>query len=346
MLKQYEALPPFSEHHAPLFFQPSLRPRRLPLPSMREWGRHALLFLLTALTATFAGIVLAAPNVEPALADPVRPLDYLTYVPLYYALSIWVLLQEVVRQPALLAQGAKFAAALLAILAAHEFGHYLACRRYRVFATLPFFLPAPPLFLAGTFGAFIKIKSPIPSRRALFDIGLAGPLAGFLVALPVAALGFLTARPLEKAILEGLYFHDPLLYQGLGLIFGIDPANMAGNPFWFAGWVGLLVTSLNLLPVGQLDGGHAIYALFGPRIHYWVSRFALLAMCSLTLFGLLHHGTPSGLLYTILLFFVLRAGHPPLDEQSETLGRGRVVIAALTLLIFALCFLPFPISVF
>ena len=129
---------------------------------------------------------------EPRLATP---LDYLLYVPLSYLYSVVELLRYALSHPTLIAEGATFSASLLAILFSHEMGHYLACRYYKVNATLPYFIPAPPLFLAGTFGAFIKIRSAIPSRRALFDIGLAGPLAGFVVALPVSVIGVLTMGP-------------------------------------------------------------------------------------------------------------------------------------------------------
>ncbi|MEJ7709316.1 MAG: site-2 protease family protein [Pyrinomonadaceae bacterium] len=190
--------------------------------------------MATALTSTFAGVLLAAPQgIEPSLADPVEWFDYITYIPLYYVAQVWLLMVEALRHPALLAEGAKFAGSLLSILGAHEAGHYLMCRRYGVRATLPFFLPAPPLFLAGTFGAFIKIKSPIPSRRALFDIGLAGPLAGFAVALPIAVWGLATAQTAPTTSLTGggVIFHDPLLFRLLAAPMNLELTNLAGNPF-------------------------------------------------------------------------------------------------------------------
>lgn len=335
--RPYVLQPPFFDRQHRRFFTP--------LPTAREWRRHLLLFALTAVTATFAGVTLAAPaDLAPELADPVRWFDYLAYVPLYYAADVWLLVRETVRHPALLAQGMKFAWSLLAILAAHEAGHYVACRRYGVYATLPFFLPAPPLFLAGTFGAFIKIKSPIPTKRALFDIGLAGPLAGFVIALPIALIAFLTAQP-AQSVDESIVFHQPLLFQTLASLLHVRSIALESNPFYFAAWIGLLVTSLNLLPVGQLDGGHAIYATLGRRAHYWLGRLTFVAMCALTFFGLAYHGTPSGLLYSILLLFILRAGHPRVEDEDEPLGRGRIAVAFLTLLVFALCFLPFPVSV-
>src|SRR5437763_7813923 len=192
-------------------------PRVAPRPTAREWARHAALFALTALTTTLAGVMLAInqADIEPNLAAPARWFDYAPYVPTYYALAVGNLIRYALAHPPLLAQGATFAAALLAILLAHESGHYVACRRYGVAATLPFFLPGPPGIGPGTFGAFIKIKSPIPTRRALFDIGVAGPLAGFAVLIPVAITAVLTARPELLPITDAtsglVIFNDPPL---------------------------------------------------------------------------------------------------------------------------------------
>src|SRR6266850_4020675 len=191
--------------------------RRAALPTVREWMKHSVLFLLTCVTTTFAGIVIASPDInvpEPAVSGL---LSYVFYVPEYYLRIVGGLLSFAIAHPVVLAQGLSFSVSLLTILTAHEMGHYLACRYYGVDATLPFFIPAPPLFLAGTFGAFIKMKSPIPSRRALFDIGLAGPLAGFVVALPVAFLGILTLQPAPPPVLghgiTSLTLNDPLLIR-------------------------------------------------------------------------------------------------------------------------------------
>ncbi len=191
--------------------------------------------------------------------------------------------------PQLIAEGATFSASLLAILFSHEMGHYLACRYYKVNATLPYFIPAPPLFLAGTFGAFIKIRSPIPSRRALFDIGLAGPLAGFVVAIPLSIVGVLTVGPPVPPPQDHvIYFNDPLLFRLIAKLAGIplDP-NSPTNPYYMAAWIGLLVTSLNLMPVGQLDGGHGTFALFGARAHHLIGRVAFVAMVGVGSVGIL-----------------------------------------------------------
>jgi membrane-associated protease RseP (regulator of RpoE activity) len=246
-----------------------------------------------------------------------------------------------------LLQGVLFSVALLAILLAHEFGHYIACRRYRVNATLPFFIPAPPLFLAGTFGAFIKIKSPIPTRRALFDIGIAGPLAGFVVAVPIAFIGVLTLQPAPAITGDStvVIFNDPLLFRIFARVLGIDLSNAAQNPFYFAAWIGMLVTSLNLMPVGQLDGGHATYSLFGANLHKWIGRAAFGVVSALAVMGWFWHGSPSGFLYAVLLGVMLRLKHPRVDSEGEPLERSRMILAAITLAVFALSFLPFPIEI-
>jgi membrane-associated protease RseP (regulator of RpoE activity) len=327
----------------------ALRARTAARPGAREWARHALLFAATALTVAWAGMSLTLPfdNFEPALAAPAGPLGYLVYIPKYYVLVLAGAASYAAAHPHYIYDGLKFAAALLSILLAHESGHYVACRLYGVDATLPFFIPVPPPFMAGTLGAFIKIKSPIPSRRALFDIGVAGPLAGFALIVPVAVLGLLTAVPDTTAHAGSfIVFNDPPLLRLLAIPLGVDGlANIAPNPFYFAAWFGLLVTSLNLLPVGQLDGGHAVYSLLGRRAHGYIGRVAFFAMLVLAPLGWLWHGAPASVLYVILLFVLLRVPHPaPLDD-SDPLGRARIAVGLLTLLVFALSFLPFPLTV-
>lgn len=323
--------------------------RRAAGPTAREWSRHAALFLLTGLTATWAGLsfMITAGGVEPTLAAPAAPLDYLLYVPKYYLLMLAATGAYALANPQVIYEGLVFAASLLSILLAHEAGHYVACRLYGVDATLPFFIPVPPPFIAGTLGAFIKIRSPIPSRRALFDIGVAGPLAGFLVIIPVACAALLTSTPAPPLPSEGvIIFNDPPLLRLLAGPLGVrDLAGIATNPFYMAAWIGLLVTSLNLLPVGQLDGGHAVYAVFGRRVHRHAGRLAFLSMVTLAPLGWLWHGVPSGFLYVILLFVMLRMPHPqPLDER-DPLGPARLCVALLTLLVFALSFVPFPLTI-
>ncbi|HZE73486.1 MAG TPA: site-2 protease family protein [Pyrinomonadaceae bacterium] len=310
----------------------------------REWMIHGSLFILTLVTTTVAGIILVAPDLNVPEPPLTGFLNYLLYVPRTYLWNIGSLLEFAFFHRQILAEGVTFSLALLAILFAHEMGHYLACRRYGVGATLPFFIPAPPLFLAGTFGAFIKIRTPIPSRRALFDIGLAGPIAGFVIALPVAVIGVLHNQPPIVATGSEIVFNDPLLMRLLAKALGIDLDPYSPiNPYYMAAWIGLLVTSLNLMPVGQLDGGHGVFAVFGARAHRLVGRLAFVSIAVLAVLGLLWHGSPSGFLFVVLLGIMQRVGHPQ-PVQMEPLGKQRIVVAILTLLIFCLSFYPFPFT--
>jgi membrane-associated protease RseP (regulator of RpoE activity) len=319
-------------------------------PTTRQWLLHGSLFVVTAVTTTISGIIWLSGAELDAVSSPAPAAGggsgSLLLMPWYYISGIATLIWQALSHPAVLLPGVKFSASLLAILTAHEFGHYFFCRHYGVDATLPFFIPQPPGLLPGTFGAFIKMKSPVPSRRALFDIGLAGPLAGFIVILPVAFAGVLTLRhvnipPGESA---GLTFNDPLLFRLIASAFKIDLATSVANPFYLAAWVGLLVTALNLMPVGQLDGGHGTFAGFGQHAHWWFGRVAFVSMALISVLGWLWHGSPSGFLYVVLLAVMLRVRHPP-PENMEPLGRARIVIGIITLIVFALCFLPFPITI-
>ena len=254
--------------------------------------------------------------------------------------SVW----QAFSNPALLQSGLTFSTALLTILLAHEMGHYLACRYYGVRATLPFFIPAPPLFLAGTFGAFIKMKSPIPSRRALFRHwprrttgGVCSTPAGCDSRLADSKTG--AAPSGEGAII----FNDPLLFQLIARFSRINLIDASPNPFYMAAWIGLLVTSLNLMPVGQLDGGHGTFAVFGGRAHKIIGRVAFVVLAVTAVLGFIWHGSPSGFLYTVLLAVMLKVRHPA-PEEMEPLGRGRSIVAIVTLIVFVLSFVPFPIT--
>jgi len=311
---------------------------------MEEWRFHILLLLATIFTTVLSGVSLVMPELdtwEPPLSSP---MDYLVYLPLAYASTVVGFFAYIISHPTLLLQGVVFSASLLAILLSHEMGHYLACRYYGVAATLPYFIPAPPLFLAGTFGAFIKIRSPIPSRRALFDIGLAGPLAGFVVALFISVLGLLVMQPPTGSAF-GIIFSDPLLFKLLAKLLHVELApNSPINPYYMAAWIGLLVTSLNLMPIGQLDGGHGTFAVFGARAHRVLGLTAFFSVALLSILGFWWYHSPSGFLYTVLLGVMLRVQHPP-PALMEPLGAKRVVIGILTLIVFVLCFCPFPISI-
>ena len=262
MSESVQTIPPFVDAPPVLSDSDSLR------PTTAEWIRHSLLFLITAVSTTFAGTFVAAPNLDVSIPAPSTLVGYLLYVPQYYVQTVVDYLSFAMLNPHILAQGLIFSASLLTILLSHEMGHYIACRLYGVSATLPFFIPAPPMFIAGTFGAFIKIKSPIPTQRALFDIGLAGPLAGFVALLPIALAGVLSIGPPLAGSSHEIVFNDPLLLRLLARVFGVrlEPYSPT-NPYYMAAWIGILVTSLNLMPVGQLDGGHGTFSIFGPRAH-------------------------------------------------------------------------------
>ncbi|HET9533253.1 MAG TPA: site-2 protease family protein [Blastocatellia bacterium] len=243
-----------------------------------------------------------------------------------------------------LVKGLLFSFTLLTILGAHELGHYFACRYYGIRATLPFFIPAPPAITPfGTFGAVIKIKEPIRTRRALFDIGIAGPLAGFVFAIPASFVGLLFAKAALPPTTGGIQFNDPLMFMVIMELFGL-PKWIDWNPVYWAAWGSLLVTALNLFPVGQLDGGHVLYAVAGPRIHKWVSAIVCASLALLAGLSLAWHGSPVWLLWTLVLLFLLKVGHPPVMED-EKLGWARIALAVLAALVFLLCFMPFPITI-
>ncbi len=233
---------------------------------------------------------------------------------------------------------------LLSILLAHEMGHYVACRIYGVEATLPYFLPAPILSFVGTLGAFIRIRSPIPHRKALFDIGVAGPLAGFLVCLPVLVLGTLHAQVIPDPGPDAagfIYFGDPLLVQWAYAWLREDPGpgkTFVMGPLAEAAWFGLFVTALNLMPVGQLDGGHVSHALLGRRAIV-VSRGALVG-CLFLLYL-----RPTWLLWCLLLVMLGRRPHPPTLDEGAPVGRARIAIGLFALLVFVISFTPSPIIV-
>jgi len=309
---------------------------------------HAALFLVTAGTTTLCGIMMAGPDIGhgPETGGGAGLIGILLMIPRYYISAIWGLLSYSFAHPYFLGQGLIFSGSLLAILTAHESGHYLFCRYYGVDATLPFFIPQPPLLIPGTFGAFIKMKSPVPSRRALFDIGLAGPLAGFILIVPIAFAGVLTAHYMNipPGEVPELTFNDPLLFRLIARMFRINLDNSVVNSFYLAAWVGSLVTALNLMPVGQLDGGHGTFALFGQRAHWWIGRVAFGLMLITTIFGWLWFRSPVMFLYVVLLAVMLRVRHPQ-PEQMEPLGLARTIVGVITLIVFALCFLPFPITI-
>jgi len=234
--------------------------------------------------------------------------------------------------------GFSFSVPLLLILGVHELGHMLACRRYGLPATYPYFIPAPVGI--GTFGAIIRIRAPITSRRALFDVGAAGPLAGFAVALPVVAWGIAISRVSAPAAGEFFEFGEPLLFRMVERFF--FPATAAGadlalSPVGMAGWFGLFVTALNLLPLAQLDGGHVLYAVVG-RHQRRIGFVLFAALAGLSFYW------PGWILWAVIVL-VMGIAHPPTADPAERRDPKRRVLALACLVVFVLCFTPVPIRV-
>ena len=236
-------------------------------------------------------------------------------------------------------RGIPFSFTLLMILGAHEFGHYFMSRRHNVDVTLPYFIPAPSFI--GTFGAFIKMKSPIMDRRILLDIGAAGPIAGLIVAVPVLLVGlYLSEVRVEtvEIVESGMNLGSSLFFSLLSwIVHGSlpDDANLILHPVAFSGWIGLLVTCLNLLPVGQLDGGHVAYAVFGSR-QRMVSRGVIAILVVLGIFGWL------GWLIWAGILIIMGVNHPPVIYDWIPLDKRRRTIGWITLTVFALTFTPVP----
>ena len=325
-------------------------------PTARTWIKHSLFFFLTVCTCTIAAVLPpfgSLPLFPEAGGDPENWADVYRFVaslPTHYFHQIISTVATLASNAEVLSYGLKFSLSLLFILLCHEFGHYIACRIYGVDATLPYFIPTPPLIgPAGTLGAFIKIVSPIPSRRAIFDIGVAGPIAGFVALIPIAIIGFLTIRQTAPTISDpndvGIYFADPLFFKLIAPLFSVNlNYPILPNPFYFAAWVGLLVTALNLFPSGQLDGGHALFAIFGVKIHKWAGRIVFVLAAAMSVAGWFLYNSPSGFLFAVLLGVMLRVPHPEPYDLTP-LDRKRKIIAAFVVIIFILSFAPFPIRV-
>ena len=295
---------------------PADRRRREP------WARYIILFVLTVVSTTQAG--------------------GMHYVNFTYAFS-----QLFPRIPvmSLLIHGLWYSLSILAILGCHELGHYYACRYYRVDASRPYFLPIP-LPLTGTLGAFIRIRAPIPGKRALFDIGIAGPIAGFLVALPVLLAGMHMSTVVKvPQDFRGDVFElgEPLLFKAAEwLTFGNIPDGYTVNmhPMAFAAWFGMLATALNLFPIGQLDGGHISYAVLGRRS---TAVTMVMVPCLIGLSFL----SMSWIVWTVVtvgMLLVFGPRHPRVFDEDTPLDTSRMWLAAFALLMFILCFTPAPIQ--
>lgn len=257
---------------------------------------------------------------------------------------------DLLEEPWRFYQGFPFSLTLLAILGIHEFGHYWMARYHGVPVTLPYFIPAPSLI--GTFGAFIRIKGAVPNRGALFDIGVAGPLAGFIVAVPAIVLGLTLSEVKPAAELSGIGLGSSLLFNGLmHVLLGITPQayDVILHPMAFAGWIGFLITAFNLIPASQLDGGHIVYSLFG-RWHRLVTLVCVLALVPLGWYW------PGWWLWAFIIFWfsgphlAWRQGwraafvHPPLLDEATPLSRTQKWVAAAAFAIFVLTFPPVPFS--
>jgi membrane-associated protease RseP (regulator of RpoE activity) len=262
----------------------------------------------------------------------------LFFVTLLTTLAAGTLQQGInpIEEPSLLWHGIPFSLTLLMILGSHEFGHYFMSRRHRIDVTLPYFIPAPSFI--GTFGAFIKMKSPIMDRRTLLDIGAAGPLAGMVVAIPVLIVGLMLSEIQPKETAVGIQLGSSLFFSLLNwLVHGIIPENadLVLHPVAFSGWIGLLVTCLNLLPVGQLDGGHVAYAVLGLR----QGTLARAVIAVLVVLGIT--GWSGWLIWAAILLF-MGINHPPVVYDWIPLDRGRKIIGWITFAIFACTFTPAP----
>jgi len=246
---------------------------------------------------------------------------------------------DLILDPQIIFLSILYAVVLLGILLGHELGHFLTCRYYNIDATLPFFIPAPTLI--GTMGAFIKIRSPITRKRQLFDIGVAGPLTGFILAVPTLLLGLSLSRVVDPLPKEGSFIlGEPLLLKIFSsLLFrGVPPdSDMILHPIAFAGWVGILVTALNLFPIGQLDGGHVFYALLGKKSRKY-SRYILSAFIFMGVFFWI------GWLVWALLISMMGLKHPTILDEDTPLSPKRKVVGVVVLLIFILSFIPDPIK--
>ena len=309
-------------------------------PAPQPWSIpriNLVLFLLTLLTTTMAGADSAGALIT--LHNPLQSLINL-------------------------GAGLSYSIPVMAILLAHEMGHYLASRRHGVEATLPYFIPdvvftmmfaifpvlfGIPLLLIGTFGAFIRMKTPARTRRAMFEIGAAGPWAGFVVALLAVILGLKlsTVTPLDASA-GGYNLGNSIIFWSVSrVVLGVDPnsVNVMLHPIAFAGWFGLFLTALNLLPVGQLDGGHVVYSLLGGRVHRIVSRlcWAATALMVVVPYALGYDFWLGWLIWFALVFF-LGLGHPSTVDVHTPLTGNRRIMAWATIALFIGTFSPVPVS--
>jgi membrane-associated protease RseP (regulator of RpoE activity) len=306
-------------------------PQVIELPPPRPvWRRKSLwpalaLFLITLVTTLAVGSEFAlsySHNVAPFSGDE----------------NPFAAIVAPLAHPHLLVLGIPFSLALLGFLMAHEMGHYMACQIYGIDVSYPYFIPSP--FLFGTFGAFLRIRSPIATRRALFDVGIAGPIAGFVVAAPLLAYGIAISKIVPSVQETGdiVFGIPPLMSFFIGIFHpGADPTSVLVHPVARAAWFGLLATALNLIPCWQLDGGHILYSL-ASRKHKEISLIVSLGLIGMGIY--LWHGW--GLWGIVLLILSLRFRHPPVYDRWDELDAGRKLLAILAVVIFLLCFTRWP----
>ncbi len=244
---------------------------------------------------------------------------------------------NIFKEPQGIIEGFPFSVTIMTILLCHELSHYIASKRHNTDATLPYFIPAPSII--GTFGAFIKMRSPIITRKALIDIGSSGPIAGFIVSVVACIVGLSMSEVISISNVEGvLSLGDSILFSILAkIVLGVTPDNhdIYLHPVAFAGWIGLFVTSLNLIPIGQLDGGHILYAVFGER-HKYISKILVGILAILGFFYW------EGWLLWAVLMLILGIKHPPVIYWEIPLDNKRRIIGIITAIIFFITFIPAP----
>lgn len=313
------------------------------ISKFKEYSTHIFLFAATVITTLYSGMLWIAPGPGP------------------WTLSEW-------------SSAIPYAGSILLFLSCHEFGHYFAAKYHKVNSTLPYYIPFPPIpwmINFGTFGAVIKTKSRIESNKAMFDIGIAGPLAGFVAALAILIYGF-SNLPGPEYITnihpdyftpgyktdKGLYleFGAPLLYSICQKLFSspgdfLPPmSEMYHYPYLLSGWFGLFVTSLNMIPVGQLDGGHIFYAMFGEKKHTAFAHIIVILMFVAGMLGILESffeintfiGWSGWIVWVLMLVFVIKIKHPP-AYTFEKLNTGRIILGYISFAILILSFIPVPI---
>lgn len=324
-----EAFETIKDRLKPLGLFPFLRKNgeevELKIASLRKSTRsrpviNIVLLLVTVLTTTLAGVILAKGTFPHNLGE--------------------------------LLLGIPFSFTLLLILGSHELGHYFACKRLGIAATLPFFIPVPPPFILGTFGAVIRIKSPIEDKRGLIEVGAAGPLIGFIIAIPVTIIGLKLSALVPSADVTGkslFAIGESFLFSLLTKAFVNIPKGeytLLLHPVAFSGWVGLFVTALNLLPVSQLDGGHISYALFG-RLHRRIGLGTIGILSMLGIIGVLDPriGWVGFLIWTIFIGLIIGVRHPPPLDDVTPLDMKHKIIGWTCIMVFVLTFVPVPFRI-